>query len=96
MILFGFIDVLLGLMKIPNVGIYVTGSNSKMLSSDIVTEFRGRGDLIRVHPLSFKEFYESYEGDKKKAWDEYSLCGGMPFLSTLDSYEDKSDYLKKY
>lgn len=90
----GFIDVLLGLMKIPNVDVYVTGSNSKMLSSDIVTEFRGRGDEIRVHPLSFKEFYESYEGDKHKAWNEYSLYGGMPFLSAIKTHEGKSDYLK--
>lgn len=90
----GFIDVLLGLMKIPNVDVYVTGSNSKMLSSDIVTEFRGRGDEIRVHPLSFKEFYESYEGDKHKAWNEYSLYGGMPFLSAIKTHEGKGDYLK--
>lgn len=90
----GFIDVLLGLMKIPNVDVYVTGSNSKMLSKDIATEFRGRGDEIRVHPLSFKEFYDAYEGDKYSAWDEYSLYGGMPFLSTLKTHEEKRDYLK--
>ena len=91
----GFIDVLLGLMKIPNVDVYVTGSNSKMLSSDIVTEFRGRGDEIRVHPLSFKEFYEYNKIDKTKAWDEYSLYGGMPFLVSINSEEEKIDYLKK-
>ncbi len=91
----GFIDVLLGLMKLPNVDVYVTGSNSKMLSSDIVTEFRGRGDEIRIHPLSFKEFYDSYNGDKTKAWDEYSLYGGMPFLATIDKDEEKMNYLKK-
>ena len=60
----GFVDVLLGLMKHDNIDVYVTGSNSKMLSSDILTEFRGRGDEIRVNPLSFSEFYNAYEGDK--------------------------------
>ena len=64
----GFVDVVLGLMKKPNVDVYITGSNSKMLSSDIVTEFRGRGDEIRVSPLSYKEFYATYEGDKRQAW----------------------------
>ena len=62
-----FIDVVLGLMKIPNADIYVTGSNSKMLSSDILTQFRDRGDEIRVSPLSFAEVYEHYEGDKRGA-----------------------------
>ena len=90
----GFIDVLLGLMKLPNVDIYVTGSNSKMLSSDIATEFRGRGDIVRVHPLSYKEFYDSYDGDKHNAWEEYSLFGGMPFLGTIKTNEEKSEYLK--
>lgn len=61
----GFVDVLLGLMKHDNIDVYVTGSNSKMLSSDILTEFRGRGDEIRVNPLSFSEFYNAYEGDKR-------------------------------
>ena len=91
----GFIDVLLGLMRTPNVDVYVTGSNSKMLSSDIVTEFRGRGDVLRVHPLSYKEFYDVYDGDKHNAWDEYSLYGGMPFLLTIKSNEQKSEYLKQ-
>ena len=66
-----FVDVLLGLMKRDNVDIYVTGSNSKMLSSDILTEFRGRGDEIRVYPLSYKEFYSAFGGDKTKALYEY-------------------------
>ena len=91
----GFIDVLLGLMRTPNVDVYVTGSNSKMLSSDIVTEFRGRGDVLRVHPLSYKEFYDSYDGDKHNAWDEYSLYGGMPFLLSIKTNEEKSEYLKQ-
>ena len=73
-----FIDVVLGLMKIKNADVYVTGSNSKMLSSDILTQFRDRGDEIRVYPLSFEEFYEAYEGDKHDAWIDYYTYGGMP------------------
>ena len=91
----GFVDVLLGLMKQDNVDVYVTGSNSKMLSSDILTEFRGRGDEIRVSPLSFKEFYDAYQGDKYRAWSEYITYGGMPFAATLQSHEDKSKYLQE-
>ena len=87
-----FVDVVLGLMK-KNTDIYITGSNSKMLSSEILTEFRGRGDEIRVHSLSFKEFYDAYEGDKNDAWLEYYTYGGMPFVSTLKSYTEKSQYL---
>ena len=74
-----FIDAVLGLMQLPNADIYVTGSNSKMLSSDILTQFRDRADEIRVHPLSFAEFYETYEGDKRGAWQDYYTYGGMPF-----------------
>ncbi len=66
-----FIDVVLGLMKIKNADVYVTGSNSKMLSSDILTQFRDRGDEIRVYPLSFAEFYAVYQGDKHNAWIDY-------------------------
>ena len=89
-----FVDVLLGLMNIKNVDVYVTGSNSKMLSSDIITEFRGRGDEIRVYPLSFKEFYDYYNGDKHDAWRQYYIYGGMPKVALLDSHEEKSTYLK--
>ena len=89
-----FVDVLLGLMKKSNVDIYVTGSNSKMLSSDILTEFRGRSDEIRVNPLSYSEFYNAYRGDKHKAWSEYVTYGGMPFVMTLQSHEDKKEYLQ--
>ncbi len=89
-----FVDVLLGLMKMDNVDVYVTGSNSQMLSSDILTEFRGRSDEIRVNPLSYKEFYQAYQGDKNKAWREYVTYGGMPFTLSLQSHEDKSEYLK--
>lgn len=91
----GFVDVLLGLMKQDNVDVYITGSNSKMLSSDILTEFRGRGDEIRVSPLSYKEFYDAYQGDKYHAWREYITYGGMPFAVTLQSHEDKSKYLQE-
>ncbi len=90
----GFVDVLLGLMKLKNVDLYVTGSNSKMLSSDILTEFRGRGDEIRVNPLTYSEFYHAYEGEKRNAWREYYTYGGMPFVLQLKSHEEKSRYLK--
>ncbi|MCR5089131.1 MAG: ATP-binding protein [Oscillospiraceae bacterium] len=89
-----FIDVVLGLMKIPNADIYVTGSNSKMLSSDILTQFRDRGDEIRVNPLSFAEVYENYRGDKRGAWRDYYTYGGMPLVWTMDSHEEKSRYLR--
>ena len=90
----GFVDVLLGLMKIKNVDLYVTGSNSKMLSSDIATEFRDRGDEIRVNPLTFKEFYDAYAGEKRNAWKEYSAYGGMPVVVLRKTHEEKSKYLK--
>lgn len=89
-----FVDTLLGLMKIPNVDLYVTGSNSKMLSSDILTEFKDRGDEIRINPLSFKEFYDSYIGDKNFAWQEYLTYGGMPLAVLKKTHEEKSKYLK--
>ena len=89
-----FIDVVLGLMKIPNADIYVTGSNSKMLSSDVLTQFRDRGDEIRVNPLSFAEVYEHYEGDKRNAWRDYYTYGGMPFVWTMETHEEKSRYLR--
>ena len=89
-----FADVLLGLMRRDNVDIYVTGSNSKMLSSDILTEFRGRGDEIRVRPLSFSEYYAAFNGDKNKALYEYMTYGGMPYVLSLSGHEDKSAYLK--
>lgn len=89
----GFVDVLLGLMKINNVDLYVTGSNSKMLSSDILTEFRGRGDEIRVNPFSYKEFYDAYDGDKRYAWRDYFTYGGMPLVLLQKTPEEKSKYL---
>lgn len=90
----GFVDTLLGLMKLPNVDLYVTGSNSRMLSSDILTEFKDRGDEIRVNPLSFKEFYSVFGGDKNSAWQEYLTYGGMPLVVTKKTHEEKSKYLK--
>ena len=90
----GFVDVVLGLMKIKNADVYVTGSNSKMLSSDILTEFRGRGDEIRVNPLSFSEFYNAYTGDKHDAWQEYFTYGGMPLVMMQKTHEDKAAYLR--
>ena len=89
-----FVDTVLGLMKLPNADIYITGSNSKMLSSDIVTEFRDRGDEVRVYPLSFSEFLSAYSGDKSKAWREYYTYGGMPLAVTKKTSEEKSKYLK--
>lgn len=89
-----FIDVVLGLMKIPNADIYVTGSNSKMLSSDILTQFRDRGDEIRVNPLSFAEVYENYAGDKRGVWRDYYTYGGMPLVWLTESHEERSRYLR--
>ena len=89
----GFIDVVLGLMKIRNADIYVTGSNSQMLSSDILTQFRDRGDEIRVNPLSYAEFYEAYEDDKRHAWRDYCTYGGMPLVLSMEGHEEKSKYL---
>lgn len=89
----GFVDVVLGLMKRDNIDLYVTGSNSKMLSSDILTEFRGRGDEIRVNPLSFNEFYNAYKGDKRDAWQEYYTYGGLPLVMQKNSHEEKAKYL---
>lgn len=89
-----FIDVILGFMHMDNADVYVTGSNSKMLSSDILTQFRDRGDEIRVYPLSFAEFYNKYEGDKRGAWQDYYTYGGMPLATSLESHEEKSRYLK--
>ena len=89
-----FVDVVLGLIKIKNADVYITGSNSKMLSSDVLTQFRDRGDEIRVYPLSFTEFHEMYEGNERDAWVDYYTYGGMPIVSSLPSHEEKSQYLR--
>jgi predicted AAA+ superfamily ATPase len=89
-----FVDVLNSLLHIRNVDVYVTGSNSKFLSSDVVTEFRGRGDEVRVHPLSFREYISAYSGSDSEAWDDYITYGGLPLILTRDTPEDKAEYLK--
>ena len=89
----GFEFVLNSLLYEKNIDVYVTGSNSKFLSSDIVTEFRGRGDEIRIFPLSFAEFLNAYEGDKYEAWQEYITYGGMPLILKQSTDEQKSKYL---
>ena len=85
--------VLNGLLRLRNVDIYITGSNSRFLSTDVFTEFRGRGDEVRVHPLSFAEFYSVYDGDKYDAFDEYSTYGGLPLVLTRKGDREKSKYL---
>lgn len=89
-----FYDALNDINAIPNLDIYVTGSNSKMLSSDILTEFRGRSDEIRIHPLSFNEFYSVIGGDKTEAFEDYAFYGGMPFVLSRENDSAKMDYLK--
>lgn len=89
-----FESVLNGFLHINNLDIYVTGSNSKFLSSDIVTEFRGRGDEIRIYPLSFSEFFSAFEGDMNEAWDQYITYGGLPRILAIKGDSEKSDYLK--
>lgn len=89
-----FEEVLNSLLRISNIDVYVTGSNSKFLSSDIVTEFRGRGDEIRIYPLSFAEFYSVYDGDYDDAWNEYMIYGGLPQVAAFQSERQKAEYLK--
>lgn len=88
-----FEEVLNSLMHIENVDIYVTGSNSKFLSSDVITEFRGRGDEIHVYPLSFREFFSVFEGTKEEAWDRYFTYGGMPLVLSYNTPQEKTEYL---
>lgn len=90
----GFEALLNGLLRKENLDVYVTGSNSKFLSSDIITEFRGRGDEIRVYPLSFSEFYSAYEGSKEDAWQEYYTYGGLPLVLSYKNEIDKMAYLE--
>lgn len=89
-----FEDALNGFLHIPNVDVYVTGSNSKFLSSDIITEFRGRGDEIRVHPLSFSEYASACTVSKEEAWDDFVNYGGMPYTLHLNLPEKRASYLK--
>lgn len=90
----GFVDVLLGLKNLPNVDLYVTGSNSRMLSKDILTEFKDRGEEIRVNPLTFDEFMSAYQGDSRMAWTQFMMYGGMPFVLSKKEHADKAAYLK--
>jgi len=89
-----FEAVLNGLMRIDNVDVYVTGSNARFLSRDIITEFRGRGDEVHIQPLSFAEFMSVYEGNKYDGWNEYSLYGGLPPVVLLPDPEQKIELLK--
>lgn len=88
-----FEDVLNSLLHIRNADVYVTGSNSKFLSSDVITQFRGRGDEIRVYPLSFSEYMSVYQGSQDDAWDDYFVYGGLPLILTMEEVEDKVEYL---
>ena len=88
-----FEDVLNSFLHIRNADIYVTGSNSKFLSSDLITEFRGRGDEIRIYTLSFREFVSVYDGSMDEAWDEYFNYGGLPLILSMETVEDKIEYL---
>ena len=89
-----FVSLLNGWLKIKNLDVYVSGSNSRFLSKDVITEFRGRGDEIYVSPLSFKEFYEARGIDFDDAWNEYIIYGGMPFVLERKTNEQKAKYLK--
>ena len=90
-----FEEVLNSLLHIKNADIYVTGSNSKFLSKDIITEFRGRGDEVHIYPLTFKEFLQAYEGDMYHGWAEYMVYGGLPLTVTMKTEEQKIQYLTK-
>ena len=87
-------NVLNGLMRLRNVDIYVTGSNSKMLTKDVLTAFRGRGDEVKIYPVSFKEYYSFVGGDKSDAYEEYALYGGMPLIFSKNNYSEKMAYLQ--
>lgn len=88
-----FEDVLNSFMHIRNADVYVTGSNSKFLSSDLVTEFRGRGDEIRIYPLSFREYCSVYQDSADEAWDDYFTYGGLPLILSRETSEEKAEYL---
>lgn len=90
-----FESVLNGFMRMPNVDVYVTGSNAKFLSKDIITEFRGRGDELHMSPLSFREFMSVYDGNKYDGWNEYVLYGGLPLTVLLPTAEQKIEFLKR-
>ncbi len=90
-----FEEVLNSLLHIDQTDVYVTGSNSRFLSKDIITEFRGRGDEVHIFPLTFKEFMQAYEGDLYHGWAEYTLYGGLPLAVTMKTEEQKVSYLTR-
>lgn len=93
--LIDFEEVLNSLLHIDNADIYVTGSNSKFLSKDIITEFRGRGDEVHIYPLTFKEFMQVYDGDRYQGWADYVMYGGLPLTVTMKTDEQKIQYLTR-
>lgn len=90
-----FEEVLNTLLHVRNADIYVTGSNSKFLSKDVITEFRGRGDEVHIYPLTFGEFMQVYEGDIYHGWAEYVVYGGLPLTVIMKTEEQKISYLNK-
>lgn len=94
-LLASFEQVLNGFLRQDNFDIYVTGSNSKFLSKDVITEFAGRGDEIHIMPLTFSEFLQTYDGDKEDSFAEYQVYGGLPAQSLMKKDEDKMNYLKR-
>ena len=89
-----FAGVLNSLIRRPNIDVYVTGSNARFLSKDVITEFRGRDDPVHMHSLSFAEFMSVYDGERQSGWNEYLLYGGLPLILSFTEPEDKSNYLK--
>lgn len=89
-----FVDVLNSYLDVPNADVYVTGSNARFLSKDVITEFRGRGDEVKIYPLSFSEFMSAYNGSKQLGLDEYMTFGGLPLILSFKTEEQKSAYLK--
>ena len=91
--LWSFESVLNGYLRKNNIDLYVTGSNSKFLSSDIITEFEGRGDEIHILPLTFSEYYSIFDGSKDEAYEQYSMFGGLPLVALMSNNEQKSKHL---
>ncbi len=89
-----FESILNSLIRRKNVDVYVTGSNAKFLSKDIITEFRGRGDETHMYPLTFAEYMSAYAGDRLSAWRDYVIYGGLPLIMSFDTSEQKSAFLK--
>ena len=90
----GFGEVLNSLLHIQNLDVYVTGSNSRFLVKDVITEFRGRGDEVHMYPLTFSEFMSVYKGERSEGWRDYVLFGGIPLVLGIETADQKSDFLK--